>query len=219
VTHLVSAARGWRELGGTSNLGWVLNNLGMAHLLVGDFTSAVTVLEEAVREGRTCENQRNTAYAIASLGDAELALGRYEDARTRYEEAIKICSEDVPDDSLASLSIAGLSAAFLGQGDLQQADYFVERAALIAETFANPFDLASVRLQEAMVASASKKHPQALQLAREAVDIFESIDAKSNVGIARYRLALCMFRAGQREEAQQVLDVLSACCSLPCART
>ncbi|GAB4326959.1 MAG: hypothetical protein Kow0010_10280 [Dehalococcoidia bacterium] len=209
VEALTAAARGWRELGGTSNLGWVLNNLGMAHLLVGDFKSAVTVLEEAIREGKTCENQRNLAYATASLGDAELALGRYSDARAHYEEAIKICSEDVLDDSLASLSITGLSAALLGEGDLQQADYFAERAALIAETFSNPFDLASVRLQQAMVASASKQHAKALQRAREAVEIFAAIDAQASLRVAQYRLAMCLFRAGQRDEAQQALEELA----------
>lgn len=209
VEALTAAARGWRELGGTSNLGWVLNNLGMAHLLVGDFKSAVTVLEEAIREGKACENQRNLAYAIASLGDAELALGRYDEARTHYEEAIRICSEDVLDDSLASLSIAGLSAALLGQGDIQQADYFAERAALIAETFSNPFDLASVRQQQAMVASVSKQHAKALRCAREAVEIFAAIDAQASLRNAQYRLAMCLFRAGQREEASQALEELA----------
>lgn len=209
VEALTAAARGWRELGGTSNLGWVLNNLGMAHLLVGDFKSAVTVLEEAIREGKTCENQRNLAYATASLGDAQLALGRYAEARAHYEEAIRICSEDVLDDSLASLAITGLSAALLGEGDLQQADYFVERAALIAETFSNPFDIASVRLQQAMVASASKQHAKALQRAREAVEIFAAIDAQASLRVAQYRLAMCLFRAGQREEAQRALEELS----------
>jgi LuxR family maltose regulon positive regulatory protein len=45
VTALTAAAQGWRAWGSSANLNWVLNNLGMAHLMVADFESAVTVLE------------------------------------------------------------------------------------------------------------------------------------------------------------------------------
>lgn len=51
VTVLTRAAQGWRTLGRSSNLGWVLNNLGMSHIQAGDFSSAATVLQEAVDEG------------------------------------------------------------------------------------------------------------------------------------------------------------------------
>ena len=141
MNELTRAARGWREAKGTANLGWVLNNLGMAHLMVGDFQSAVDVLEEARREGATCENVRNEAYAIASLGDSNLALGRYEEARKLFEEAIRLCATEVMDESLAALSIAGLAGAFLGLNDLQQADYFAVRALPIAEISGNPLEL------------------------------------------------------------------------------
>ncbi|HKS91294.1 MAG TPA: tetratricopeptide repeat protein, partial [Tepidiformaceae bacterium] len=130
VSTLARAVEGWRSLGHSSNIGWTLNNLGMAYLQVGDFESAATVLDEARTEGIQCENRRNEAYATASLGDAELALGHWDAARERYEQAIALCAEYTPDQTLASLSIAGLSAALVGVGDLQQADFFARRALL-----------------------------------------------------------------------------------------
>jgi len=93
VDILVRAASGWRRIGRSANLGWVLNNLGMAYLQVGDFESAVTVLAEARDEGERCKNPRNAAYAIASMGDAELALGHWDRSRELYEDAIRICAE------------------------------------------------------------------------------------------------------------------------------
>ncbi len=205
VNTLVRAAEGWRRGGRSSNLGWVLNNLGMAHLMVGDFESAARTLEEAREEGLHCENQRNVAYATASLGDAHLALGQWQPARERFEEAIKICAEDAPDETLAALSIAGLSAALLGLGEITEADYFIRRALLVAEVSSNGFELAACKLQEAAVESAAGNHAAALQSCHEATALFDEMDARSSATVARYRLALCQFHAGKRGEAHATL--------------
>jgi LuxR family maltose regulon positive regulatory protein len=208
VTELTRAALGWRNRGGTSNLGWVLNNLGMAHISVGDFDSAVQTLEEAMREAKACENQRNLAYATASLGDAEIARGNYDAARVHFEEAIRICAEEVLDETLASLSIAGFAAALLGAGDVQQADYFSERAFYIAESVGTPFELASCLLTQAAVHSCSQDHGGAIQSSRRAIEIFREIGAEAPQRMAWYRLALCYFHAGERTEAQDALATL-----------
>ena len=209
VTMLTRAAQGWRRIGRSSNLGWVLNNLGMAHLQVGDFESALHVLDEARREGLQCENQRNAAYAIASLGDAELALGHWDRAREQYEEAIRICAEDAPDETLAALSIAGLAGALLGLGDVQQADYFVKRAVLVSTASANSFELAHCKLQEAAVESVAGNHVTAIAVALESLTLFEKMDTRTSLCAATYRLALCQFRAGKRQDAQTTLHKLN----------
>lgn len=215
VNMLTQSAEGWRRLGSSSNLGWVLNNLGMAHLQVGDFESAVQVLNEARAEGIRCENQRNTAYATASIGDAELGLGHWQAARERYEEAIKICAEDAPDETLAALSIAGLSGALLGLGDLTQADFFIRRAMLVAVASGNSFEIASCKLQEAAIESATGNHVVAVRSAEEAAGRFEEMDAQSSFTTALYRLAICHFKAGDRLRAQGTLDQLTALLSEP----
>lgn len=208
INELTRAAQGWRELRGTGNLGWVLNNLAMAHLLVGDFESAASVLEEARIETRACENHRSEAYAIASLGDAQLAMGQYEDARKQYEEAIRICATDVLDESLAALSIAGLAGAHLGLGDLKEADYFSRRALLVAESFGNPFEIGHCKLTQAAVEDAARNHAAATGFAREAIDLFRPIDARAPLRTALYRLGMCLFRAGRRSEAHETLQEL-----------
>ncbi|MEO9254304.1 MAG: tetratricopeptide repeat protein, partial [Tepidiformaceae bacterium] len=210
VATLTKAARGWRSVGRSSNLGWVLNNLGMAYLQVGDFESAISVLEEARQEGLQCENQRNVGYATASLADAELALGHWENARTLYEEAIRICAENAPDETLAALSIAGLSGALLGLGDVQQADFFVKRAVLVSVASSNSYELAICKLQQAAVESASGNHVTAIGTASESIALFEAMETKTTICAAYYRLALCQFRAGKRAESQQSLRALEA---------
>ena len=77
----------------------------------------------------------------------------------------------------------------LGMGDVIEADYFAERAMLIAEDLGNPYELGICRLQQASVKTAANQHAAAMASGQQAVDLFESIDAKSNLRLAYYRLA------------------------------
>lgn len=215
VTVLSKAAAGWRKVGRSSNLGWVLNNLGMAHLDVGDFESAAAVMTEAQQEGILCGNQRNVAYATASLADAQLALGNYQSAREGYEEAIRICAEDAPDEMLAALSVSGLSAAFLGLGDIQQADFFSRRALLIAESAGNSFEMAYCKLQQAAVESVAGNHAVAIAEADEAAHLFEKMDLLPRLCVTYYRLAMAYFRANRRHDAQEALRKLGETITQP----
>ena len=215
VATLTKAARGWRTVGRSSNLGWVLNNLGMAHIQAGDFQSAVEVLHEAISEGERCGNARNTAYATASLAEALHALGRYEDARLSYEAAIKICAEEAPDETLAALSIAGLSAALLCLGDVAEADYFSRRALLVAISSGNSYELAFCKLQQGAVDSAAANHAEALENCKEAAHLFAKMEARSSLSIAYYRMAMCYFRAGRRADAQESLSEVDALVTEP----
>jgi len=215
VTVLTRAAHGWRSLGRSSNLGWVLNNLGMSHLQAGDFASAVSVLEEAVQEGLDCGNQRNVGYATASLGDAELSLGHFQKAREHYEEAIRICATDALDETLAALSIAGLSAAFLGLGDLQQADFFSRRALLVALSSANDYETAHCKLQQAACELASGNYVAALSEASAAAERFEAMDVPPSLAVAHYRVAMAHFRANRRAEAQEAIGRSAAALNQP----
>lgn len=215
VTVLTRAAQGWRSLGRSSNLGWVLNNLGMSHLQAGDFASAASVLKEAIQEGIDCGNQRNIAYATASLGDAELALGHFQKSREHYEEAIRICATDALDETLAALSIAGLSAAFLGLGDLQQADFFSRRALLVALTSANDYEVAHCKLQQAACEFAAGNYVSALSEAAQAAERFEAMDVPPSLAIAHYRMAMAHFRASRRAEAQEEIGRSAAALKEP----
>lgn len=215
VTVLTRAARGWRTMGGSSNLGWVLNNLGMAHVQAGDFASAATVLQEAVDEGVNCANQRNVAYATASLGDAELALGHFDRARVHYEESIRICATDALDESLAALSIAGLSGALLGLGDISQADFFSRRALLVAVSSANSYEIAICKLQQAAVDFAAGNYVVSVTSASDAAERFSQMHVLPMVAAAYYRVAMANFKAGRRADAEETLTSVASALSEP----
>lgn len=209
VNELTRAAQGWREMRGTSNLGWVLNNLGVTLQTAGDFEASLAVLAEARSEAIACENARTEAYATASLGDAEYALGHYAEGKVHYEEAIRISATEVLDESLASLSIAGLSACLLGLGDTQEAAYYAERAALIADHLGNPYEQGLCKLQLAMTTSANRNYAHAVVLSEEAIRLFTGVDARASLRVAYYRLAMFHFVANHRAEAHAALGQLA----------
>jgi tetratricopeptide (TPR) repeat protein len=107
------------------------------------------------------------------------------------------------------LSIAGLAAAFLGLGDIQQADYFAVRALPIAEISGNPLELGQCLLQYALVKSASGNHAGAIGTASEAIDLFRQVDARAALRTGHYRLGSLYFRAKRRSEAQEEIEHLS----------
>lgn len=209
VTELTTAARGWRALQGSAHLAWVLNNLGMAHLLVGDFESAIGTLDEAREESLVARNRRSEAFITASLGDAYLAYGDAPRAYEHYEKAIAVCAEYPVDESLVALATAGLAGAMLAQGNVERADFLVRRAVASAEATGGPFEYATCLVQQAAIASAAEFHGQAVELAERATILFARSGADAALRSARYRLALIHFRDGNREAAESELKLLA----------
>jgi len=215
VNMLTLAARGWRELHGGAHLAWVLNNLGMAHMMVGDNESALACLAEAREESRSARDRRSEAFTTASLGDAYLAAGEFGYARSHYEQAIAACVEETLDESLAALATAGLASALLGLGDIDRADFAIRRAIEVAERLGSPYELAMCQVQQAAILSAAEAHAEAVALAERAVHGFEEIGARGAFRAALYRLALIHFRDGNRDAAEVTMGRLATEVSEP----
>lgn len=215
VRELARAAQGWRRLQGSAHLPWVLNNLGMAHLMVGEVESAVSALEEARDEAQIARNRRAEAFATASLGDAYLAGGDAGRAKTAYEQALAYCAAEPLDETLALLATAGLAGALLELGDTARADFLVREAVGAARELSAPFEIAACLLQQAAVSSACELHSDAVTQAREAVERFAGLGADSALRTARYRLALIHFRDGNREAAELELSLLNESITAP----
>ena len=195
IEELTRAARGWREVPNTAHLGVVLNNLGMSYCMVGDFETALDVLREAHAEGQACQNPRNEAFAVASLAEACVATRRFEDARKYFEESIRLCAEFVTDESLAAQSIAGLAGVHLGLKDLQQADYFAERAWWIAEKRCGPLEQAICHVARGRVAAANGAYVEAIELFGSAIEGFSECEARASAIVTLYYMAAAHFRS------------------------
>ncbi len=214
ITELTAAAHGWRTIRGTANLGWTLNNLGVAHMTAGDFESAVTALTEAVTEGDQCGNVRNATYARASLAEAKTALGQYKEAVRDYEEIIRLCST-VPDGTLACATMIGYSAAALGAGDIGQADYLARQALVLGESLRMPVYHGLALQQVAMVLLATRDISSALEMMEQASSLLDTTQSTTEKMVGTYRLAMCYFRANRRQDAARSLAVLDSLLAEP----
>lgn len=210
IDALARAAAGWRKLGATGNLPWVLNNLSMAHLAAGDTESARAAATDAVREARRTGNDRAVAYGLASLADALYAAGDAPAARSLYRRALSLCETRVRDDALAALAITGLAAAAAREGDLVEADVYAKRANLVADALGSPFEIAWCRLNRAAVSSAGGAHTEALSHCEEAIRLARRTGALGLLRAALYRAAMCAFRSRQRQRAIAYLRDLAA---------
>ncbi|MEZ4492856.1 MAG: BTAD domain-containing putative transcriptional regulator [Dehalococcoidia bacterium] len=208
LDELIRAASGWRRAGARGNLAWTLNNLGLAHITVGDFVSAIAVLDESRQEAIAIEDARMAAYAVATMGDCRLAQGDPAAARALYEEALQQTAV-VLDPTLTLFSLIGLSACALGTGEIRHADFLANRALELGQAMANRPNLASCQLQLAATHSASGDHLNAERFASEALATFEELDSAISARIALYRLALVKFAAGDRTGAEDCLQRLS----------
>ncbi len=215
VDELIRAAGGWRRARAHGNLAWTLNNLGLAHVTIGDFESAVQVLDECRAEAIMTDDTRMEAYAIATLGDCRLAQGDPVTARVHYEDALRRTAQGVLDPTLTLFSLIGLSACALGTGELRHADFLANRALELAQEMANRPNLASSKLQLAATHSAANDHVNAIRLAEEALATFEEVESAISVRVAQFRLALVRFAADDRAGAEASLLELSACVSEP----
>jgi two-component SAPR family response regulator len=215
VDELTRAASGWRRMRGAGNLCWVLNNLAVAQLQVGDTTSAIEVLREALREAEAIESARGEAFAVASLGDAYLALGDFEAAKHQYEDAIRRSADGVLDATLTVYSLIGLSIATLVLGDVAHADFLAARAIEIAVRGGNPQEVAASELQAAATLSAAGDHDGAELHASRSALLFNELGAANGVRLATYRLAMCRFRASRRPQAEEALQDLGAVITAP----
>ncbi len=215
VDELIRAAGGWRRANAHGNLAWTLNNLGLAHVTIGDFESAVIVLEECRAEATMTDDTRMEAYAIATLGDCRLAQGDPVSARAHYEDALRRTAQGVLDPTLTLFTLIGLSACALGTGEVRHADFLANRAFELAQEMGNRPNLASCKLQLAATHSASSDHTNAIRLAEEALATFEEVQSAIAIRVARFRLALVRFAADDRAGAEEDLLGLSDCVSEP----
>ena len=215
IQELRACVQEWNELGGHGNLAWVLNNLCMAYLAVGDPASAIAAAGKAREIAQRAGNLRALAYASASLGDALFTQGDFENAARAYRDSLRLCDEGVTDDSLAAMTLGGLAAVAAARGEAMEADLFAKQANLVADALGSPYEIAACRLFAAAAATAAGEHGRAANLAKEAIELARRAGADGLLRQAMLHYAMACFRSRRRTEAERVLRELSGLLSEP----
>jgi tetratricopeptide (TPR) repeat protein len=128
----------YRELGDRLGIANQLNNLGQRALFDGKLPAARGLLEESRALFRELGERRIMANGpVISLGWLAQEEGRYEQARLLYAEALAI-GRELHDWRGIALSLEGLAAVAVDQGQIERALRLAGVAARLRETVGAP---------------------------------------------------------------------------------
>ncbi len=130
-----------------------LNNLGIIANLRGDSRAALASYQLALAAYQQAGLVRGMAETQHNIGISRRALGDYRGALAAAEEAVRL-ADQLGDEALSALALAGRAELHLVQGDVDLAAAELGRAAATYERLQHPVGLAEVWRLEAGVARA-----------------------------------------------------------------
>ncbi|HTP02827.1 MAG TPA: tetratricopeptide repeat protein [Anaerolineales bacterium] len=135
----------WREEQNLSQLAVLLNNYGFLHQQLGEYEEAATCLEEGLLYARQSGDRRMEALIALSLGDVYAEVEDFDVAAQNYRQAADQI-EQLGDPFLQNyLSLVSASLALL-KGDLREARYLIDSAAVSVQGSPSNYDSAFLQL-------------------------------------------------------------------------
>ena len=131
-----------------------LNNLGIIANLRGDSRAALASYKLALTAYQQAGLVRGMAETQHNIGISWRVLGDYTQALAAAEEAVRLAEQQVRDEALTALAIAGRAELHLLQGDAELAGAELALAAAAYERLQHPVGLAEVWRLQAGVARA-----------------------------------------------------------------
>jgi len=141
-----------------------LNNLGIIANLQGDPRAALASYQLALAAYQQAGLVRGMAETQHNIGISRRDLGDYARALAAADEAVRLADQQVRDEALSALAIAGRAELHLLQGDAELAAAELALAAAAYERLQHPVGLAEVWRLQAGVARARGDLPGAVAL-------------------------------------------------------
>ena len=146
------------------------NNLGIIANLRGEGREALASYQLALAAYQQAGLARGMAETQHNIGISRRALGDYRGALAAAEEAVRL-AEQLGDEALSTLALAGRAELHLVQGDLELATAELARAAATYERLQHPVGLAEVWRLQAGVARARGDGSGAAERLRRAAEL------------------------------------------------
>ena len=141
-----------------------LNNLGIIANLQGDPRAALASYQLALGAYQQAGSMRGMAETQHNIGISWREVGDYARALAAADEAVRLADQQVRDEALSALAIAGRAELHLLQGDAALAAAELALAAAAYERLQHPVGLAEVWRLQAGVARARGDQPGAVAL-------------------------------------------------------
>jgi len=178
-----------------NNLGIIANLRGDSRAALASYTLALTAYQQAGLVRGMAETQHNIGISWRVLGD-------YAQALAAAEEAVRLAEQQVRDEALTALAIAGRAELHLFQGDADLAAAELALAAAAYERLQHPVGLAEVWRLQAGVARARGDLAGAAALLARAAELARGQGSAHTLAEIERDLGLALEASGDRAGAR-----------------
>ena len=216
-----------RRLGDRRAEGWHLDNLGVAHMHLGQYESAMDFYKQHLDIAHNVSDERGKATALGNLGRTYAAMGMPESAIDSYNLALTLFRE-LLDRRGEAAALGNLGAVYANLGQTKRAIDVYEQALTILEEIGDRHreaaalgNLGKSYVELGKLNDSINFFQQALERFREVGDIRGEGEALWNLAQVAYRVgdpylatiqgetALCLLQAIEDPNAENISDRLA----------
>jgi tetratricopeptide (TPR) repeat protein len=177
IPHLKRAAVLNRMIRRPAYEGSDLGGLGLAYAGLEDHRKAIGVYERALaifRKTRNADARWGEGIYLSNLAESWRALGDPQKAITLHEQALTI-NREVRDVNSEGYALGNLGKAYADLGDHERAQEYFRKQLFIATTHDVPQSQGYALLESSRLSWKMGKRSEAIESAREALEIFDRI--------------------------------------------
>jgi LuxR family maltose regulon positive regulatory protein len=196
----------WQTVGDSVWQSTLLNNLGVLHHAMGQFTSGYRNLEKAMHYAQMTGNQRMEGYTLASIADLYRDLDAIEEALSAYQSALGI-AQMIEDHYLVLYVKTALIRTHILAGNLSKAAMLLKSVQTRAKTSGSPFDINKCQLEQGALELSKGNFEKAVDALTAAGAYFSKEGYQEDAVRSELLLALCHYQTGKCSKAAEQLRI------------
>jgi CHAT domain-containing protein/tetratricopeptide (TPR) repeat protein len=177
-----------------------LNNLGVAHVLVGEMQKALDKFNEAVTLSRMVGDRREEANALNYIGAANWGLGEPQKALEKYNEVLPL-RRAMGDQRGEAHTLNNIGMVLLSLWEIRQALDKFNEALPISRAIGDHSREGNILSNIAVTYQSLGEMRQALQMSNEALQIFQRVDNRSGQAGMLDRIGEIHWSLGETQKA------------------
>ncbi|MFF4451963.1 BTAD domain-containing putative transcriptional regulator [Streptomyces goshikiensis] len=213
VTTHELAARSTRRVNDRFGEGWILSNLGLAHLELRQFERALPYLHDALRIRREIGDRSGEGATLGSMGLALARRDRHEEAADYYRQSIAI-HRTLEDRFNESIELNNLADTYRNLADFPEAIVCAERSLALSREIGDLY-VEGLALSTIGETYQDLKEPvEAIRYCEESLALFRRIRHRQLEAAQYQRLGELRLELGEpdaaRENWERALHILEA---------
>ncbi|HNT54510.1 MAG TPA: tetratricopeptide repeat protein [Anaerolineaceae bacterium] len=166
---------------------------------------ALRLLEQAIEIKKRIGDQRGESIALVGIGNIWNYLGQYERAEQNFRQVLQI-RRTIGERRGEINALCNLTTSALGQGDLDRALDYAQKAVALAKEIRIPISTAYSDQSLGDVLQAHHRHLEAVEAHRRALELFEASNDLEECLATRAKIALSLLQLNRLNEARSEVE-------------